>query len=130
LHINQGQRILRVFSNVNPQQVDRVWRLGEPLKQVAKHFLPKISKPFPGSARMLNCLGITKSYRALYDHYMLQIHDHMKADLAYQKSAQQMEAMSGQYMLEQTFYLPVHAMQNEQQSPLRILERLTGRRLV
>ena len=36
--------------------------------------------------------------------------------------------MAGQYQLEQTFLLPVDAMIDEQQSPLRILERLKGRR--
>jgi hypothetical protein len=38
-------------------------------------------------------------------------------------------AMSGQYQLEQTFYLPVAAMIDAGGSPLRILERLTNRRL-
>ena len=38
-------------------------------------------------------------------------------------------AMAGQYQLEQTFLLPVGAMLDEQRSPLRILERLKGRRL-
>jgi hypothetical protein len=37
--------------------------------------------------------------------------------------------MAGQYQLEQTFLLPVDAMLDESRSPLRILERLTGRRL-
>jgi hypothetical protein len=39
-------------------------------------------------------------------------------------------AMAGQYQLEQTFLLPVGAMLDEQQSPLRILERLKGRPLL
>lgn len=146
---NQGQRILRVFSNINPHGEDRVWRIGEPFEQVAKKFLPQLPKPLPGSAALLKLLGITKSSRTLYDHYMLLIHDHMKADEVYQRTAKQKEirlppnstwiiqtdqvshaAMSGQYMLEQTFYLPVHGMLNEQRSPLRILERLAGRKLV
>jgi hypothetical protein len=33
-------------------------------------------------------------------------------------------------MLEQTFYLPVAAMAEENKSPLRILEKLTKRTLV
>ena len=37
--------------------------------------------------------------------------------------------MSGQFQLEQTFLLPVAAMLDEMRSPLRILERLKGRRL-
>jgi hypothetical protein len=39
-------------------------------------------------------------------------------------------ATAGQYQLEQTFLLPVGAMQNPQRSPLRVLEKLKGRRLV
>jgi hypothetical protein len=39
-------------------------------------------------------------------------------------------ARSGQYQLEQTFLLPVGAMIDERTSPLRVLERLKGRRLV
>jgi len=38
-------------------------------------------------------------------------------------------AMSGQYQLEQTFLLPIGAMREPQRSPLRVLERLKGRRL-
>jgi hypothetical protein len=37
--------------------------------------------------------------------------------------------MSGQFALEQTFYLPVNAMKDPQRSPLRVLERLVGRTL-
>lgn len=145
---NQGQRILRVFCNINPHGEDRVWRVGEPFEKVALAFLPRCSKPFPGKAGMLRMLKITKSYRTPYDHYMLQIHDRMKADEEYQKQAQQQEvrfppgstwivqtddvshaAMSGQYLLEQTFYLPVKAMKDESRSPLRVLEKLLKQKL-
>jgi hypothetical protein len=145
---NQGKRILRVFCNINPDGLDRVWRIGEPFETVAKQFLPALKKPFPGSALMLQLFKITKSYRTLYDHYMLQLHDFMKQDSAYQKNATQQEcrfaanttwvvqtdhvshaAMSGKHVLEQTFYLPVTAMLNESLSPLRILERLLQKRL-
>lgn len=146
---NQGKRILRVFCNINPNQEDRVWRVGEPFEKVAHHFLPQIKKPLPGSAAFLRFLKITKSYRTHYDHYMLNLHDNMKANEAYQKEAAQQQicfpansswivqtdhvshaAMQGQYVLEQTFYLPVRAMQDETQSPLRILERMLMQKLV
>lgn len=146
---NQGKRILRVFSNVNPNGEDRVWRTGEPFEKVAARFLPTISKPLPGTAALLRFLKITKSYRTLYDHFMLQMHDNMKADLHYQQDAEQREvrfpsgstwivqtdhvshaAMKGQHLLEQTFYLPVNAMENPGLSPLRVLERMLGRELV
>lgn len=143
---NQGRRILRVFSNINPAGQTRHWRIGEPFAEVATRFLPLVSKPWPGSATLLKWLKITKSRRTTYDHLMLQIHDRMKADLSYQANAFQQDihfspgatwivqtdhvshaAIAGQHVLEQTFYLPVTAMVNPALSPLRILEKLTGR---
>ena len=146
---NHGHRLLRVFSNINPYNQARVWRIGESFEEVARTFLPLIGKPLPGSAQCLNLLRLTKSLRSEYDHIMLQIHNRMKKDLDYQRNAKQIEisfptgsswivqtdsvphaAMSGQFLLEQTFYIPVAAMRDSNQSPLRILERLTGRKLV
>ena len=39
-------------------------------------------------------------------------------------------AMAGQYQLEQTFLLPLAAMHDPARSPLRVLERIKGRKLV
>lgn len=146
---NHGMRILRVFSNINPEGKARVWRLGEPFEQVAKQFLSKLKTPIPGSATLLHLLKITKKRRTLYDHYMLQLHDAMKGDVNYQRNAKQQEihfptqttwvvqtdhvshaAMSGQHLLEQTFYLPVNAMQDSHKSPLRTLEKLINKPLI
>lgn len=145
----QGKRILRIFTNVNNENKERVWRLGAPFAKVLEHFLPQLNKPFSGSAFMLHALKITKTRRSLYDHYMLQLHNVMKADLEYQKQVSQMEfrfpagstwivytdqvshaAMSGQHVLEQTFYLPIHAMVNKDRAPLKILEQRIGIDLV
>src|SRR5208282_5243209 len=68
----QGVRILRVFTNVNPQK-PRIWRVGEPFEQVAVNFLPAIKPPRPGSASLLRFLHIVKGRRTEYDHYMLGI---------------------------------------------------------
>ena len=146
---NQGKRILRVFCNINPHREDRIWRVGEPFEKVAKQFLPTISRPLPGNRTALRVLNITKSYRTLYDHYMLRMHNRMKADEQYQAQAEQQiirfptgsswivqtdhvshAAMQGQYVLEQTFYFPVDAMQNSALSPLKILEKLLNQPLV
>jgi hypothetical protein len=143
----QGLRILRVFTNVNPS-LPRQWRVGEPFEQVAKTFLPNIRPPFPGSSWLLYRMRIVKGVRTPYDHLMLGIHDRMKADEDYQLKCAQTRlaipagttwacftdsvshaAMSGQFAFEQTFYLPVDAMQDASRSPLRVLERLTGRAL-
>ena len=146
---NRGERILRVFTNVNPHGEPRVWRVGEPFEQMAKRFLPGIKPQLPGSAWLLSLLHITKSPRSAYDHLMLHLHDGMKADLDYQQSCPQETmpfppgsvwvcfsdqtshaVMSGQFMLEQTFFLPVRAMVQPECAPLGILERLKGRALV
>jgi hypothetical protein len=146
---NYGERILRVFTNVNPNGAPRVWRVGEPFETVARRFLPR-AKPYSAwQATLLHRLHITKSLRSEYDHLMLQLHDGMKGDPDYQKSGTLQTvafapgatwmcfsdqaphaAMSGQYMMEQTLHLPVSAQYDPSSSPLAILQRLTGRELL
>ncbi|SCK53732.1 3-deoxy-D-manno-oct-2-ulosonic acid (Kdo) hydroxylase [Variovorax sp. HW608] len=146
---NYGERILRVFTNANPDGAPRVWRVGEPFEAVARRFLPR-AKPYSRlQARLLRALRVTKSLRSEYDHLMLQLHDGMKSDLEYQKNSEQQTVpfpagsvwvcfsdqtshavMSGQYMLEQTLHLPAARQYNPESSPLAILSRLTGRKLV
>jgi 3-deoxy-D-manno-octulosonic acid hydroxylase-like protein len=144
-----GRRILRVFSNVNPEGQGRLWRLGAPFESLAPRFLPGVPRPLWGSSALLYWCGITKSRRSAYDHFMLQLHDRMKADAAYQQQPghESFEfpagstwiaftdqvahaAMRGQHAFEQTYYLPLEAMADASTSPLRVLERFTGRRLV
>jgi hypothetical protein len=146
---NYGERILRVFTNVNPGGEARVWRVGEPFEAVARRFLPQARPYAAWQAKLLQALKVTKSFRSEYDHLMLQLHDRMKADEAYQRGGPQLTfpfpsgstwvcfsdqtvhaAMSGQYMLEQTFHLPVAHQYDPQASPLAILTRLAGRPLV
>lgn len=146
---NYGERILRVFCNVNPDGVPRVWRVGEPFETVARQFLPRAKPYAPWQASVMKALHITKSYRSEYDHLMLQLHDGMKGDMAYQESAGQVTmpfaagsvwvcfsdqashaVMSGQYMLEQTLHLPPEKQYDPAASPLAILSKLTGRQLV
>lgn len=146
---NYGERILRVFANINPAGTPRVWRVGDEFEAVARQFLPR-AKPYRRwQARALNALHVTKSLRSEYDHYMLQLHDAMKFDEQYQKSGAQLTVpfaagsvwvcysdqavhavMSGQYMVEQTLHLPPGREANPQSSPLAILTRLVGRPLV
>ena len=105
--------------------------------------------PLPGVGALLAALRITKRVRTPYDALMLQLHDRMKQDTAFQEGSPQERvdlpagsswmtftdqvshaAMAGQYQFEQTFLVQVSAMLDETRSPLRLLERATGRRLV
>jgi hypothetical protein len=80
---------------------------------------------------------------------MLQLHDGMKSDMDYQRNCEQQTVpfpsgsvwicfsdqashavMSGQYMMEQTLHLPAASQYNPDASPLAILSRLTGRKLI
>jgi hypothetical protein len=143
-----GKRILRVFTNVNPEGRARSWRIGDDFEAVARHFAPGLRVPLPGTSHLLALLRMTKTPRSPYDALMLQLHDRMKADEDFQSRSPQMAvdfpagstwvaftdqvshaAMAGQYQLEQTFLLPIAAMQDPDRSPLRVLERITGRRL-
>ena len=144
-----GERLLRVFTNLNPAGAPRVWRVGEDFETVARRFLPR-AKPYRlWQARLLNAVHATKSLRSEYDHLMLQLHDLMKFDEHYQKHGTQLTmpfppgsvwvcfsdqathaVMSGQFMMEQTLYLPPGKEVNPASSPLAILTRLMGRPLV
>ncbi len=146
---NRGERILRVFSNVNPHGEDRVWRVGEMFEPMARELLPRVRSMLPGEASVLSALRVTKSPRSEYDHVMLGLHDAAKRDLGYQRECAQREvrfapgttwlcysdqvmhaASSGQFMLEQTTHLPLSALYEPARSPLAVLERITGRKLV
>jgi hypothetical protein len=145
----KGQRILRIFTNINHEEKPRVWRLGEPFEDVAEKMAPRASSPIWGAAYLYKLLGITKDYRTPYDHYMLQIHDTMKGDSHYQKTVPQCEvkfppgstwmvftdqvshaAMSGQHVLEQTYHLPVDGIKNASTVPLRVLEKKLKKPLI
>ncbi len=144
----RGDRILRVFCNINPHAEPRVWETGEPFEAVASRFRDRIPPQLPGSAWLLERLRVTKQRRSEYDHIMLELHDLAKEDDVYQQSTAKTRiefsagstwivftdrvmhaALAGQHMLEQTFYLPVHAMQDEHYAPLRVLEHLYRRKL-
>jgi hypothetical protein len=146
---NQGRRILRVFSNVNPEGEPRRWEVGEPFEVFAPKFVDRITVPSALSGMLLEHLRVTRGRRTPYDYVMLQLHDRGKADMAYQKASPKTAiafppgttwivytdrvmhaALGGQHLLEQTFHLPVAAMRHPERSPLRILERLYQRPLV
>lgn len=138
-----GLRILRVFCNVNPHDAPRVWNLGEPFPQVLEHFSARIRPYSKLKAKTLKLIRTTKTLRSAYDHYMLHLHDTMKLDESYQAKVQKIQvdfpaqstwivftdhvshaALSGQHLLEQTFYLPVEKMANPECSPLKQWQKI------
>jgi len=145
----RGRRILRVFSNIHPKGGARVWHVGEPFEDVAKRYAARARKDLLLEPWLFETLGVTRGRRTDYDYLMLGLHDGAKLDSHYQENSPQFEfsfptgttwlcftdqtmnaALSGQFCLEQTFHLPVEALRFPERSPLRVLERLTGRTLV
>lgn len=137
----QGWRILRVFCNVNPDQKPRVWNLGEPFANLLPQFAAQLPPYHALKAKLLHKFRVTRTLRTAYDHYMLHLHDHMKLRDAYQAQLKKTQidfpaqstwivftdhvshaALGGQYLLEQTFYLPVSAMLNPNNSPFKQME--------
>jgi hypothetical protein len=144
-----GNRILKLFCNVGPGNQTHLWRIGEPFERTAERFLPLIKPPFPFSSEVLMLTSTTKSRRTVYDHFMLSLQDRMKRDERYQAEAEQSKIefpagstwlaftdqvshaeLRGQYQLEQTFLLDVNRLHDPSTSPLHLLQRLTGRKLV
>ena len=145
---NRGERILRVFRNINPEAKPRVWRIGEPFADVARRFRQQMPPYRRWQALALHRLGVTKSLRSPYDHIMMHLHDLMKADLDYQRNCPQQTVpfapgstwvcfsdqtshavMSGQFMLEQTLHPAVAVMQAPDKAPISVLEALWRRPL-
>jgi hypothetical protein len=143
---NRGARILRVFTNLNRAGKARVWNVGEPFEPFAARFMPRIPRYSPGLASLLAAVHVTKTRRTEYDHVMLKLHDLAKLDTEYQANCPKIRfefppgsswicfsdqvlhaVLGGQFMMEQTYFLPVEAMAHPDWSPLRILERRYGR---
>jgi 3-deoxy-D-manno-oct-2-ulosonic acid (Kdo) hydroxylase len=144
----QGRRILRLFSNIHPGHVPRVWNVGEPFAEMAAKLLPRVKEPVALTPRFLAAIGATRGVRSAYDSLMLGLHDRAKHDADYQARTTRTElqfppgstwlcftdqvmhaVLSGQFMLEQTFHLDVEAMAEPARSPIRVLETILGRRL-
>jgi hypothetical protein len=145
----QGNRILRLFCNVNPEGQTHLWRIGGPFEQTAGRFLSSIKPPFPFSSAVLMLTSTTKSRRTVYDHIMLCLQDRMKRDQHYQEETEQAKvefpadstwlaftdqvshaAIRAQYQLEQTFLLDISRLHDQSTAPLHVLEKLAGRKLV
>ena len=144
-----GDRILRVFVNINPAQ-DRVWITSETFEGLAERFarqvgIPKATGGAQVFGRMARALGMRQLSRSPYDAFMLRFHDFLKENSEFQRDCakQQWEfppgscwicytdmvshaVLSGRFALEQTFLVSRHAMALPEKSPIRILERICG----
>lgn len=152
-----GDRILRFFTNLNPQR-SRVWITSDPFPALASAFaeeagLLKAARHEPFHFRqLLGGLGAIARLRGLtrsrYDTLMHRFHNFLKESRKFQETWPQTRVefppksswlvftdmvshavVAGQFALEQTFIVSRQAMLRPDQAPLNVLERLTGVRL-
>jgi hypothetical protein len=100
-------------------------------------------------APLLRTVGIKGMERSAYDRFMLHFHDYLKESDEYQNKWPRIRlefgpgatwmvftdqvphaAISGQFMVEQTYIVPVKAMVTPERCPLRVLEAHCGKALV
>jgi hypothetical protein len=147
-----GNRILRMFHNLNPE-ASRIWYTGDPFEKLAatfkEHMTPtkKVSSStlnaIPGFKRLASMLGITMSDSSPYDRWMMNFHNFLKENTEFQGNTRKNRwefppgsawivftdgvshaAMSGQYALEQTFIISKDDMVAPELTPINILNRL------
>jgi hypothetical protein len=106
----------------------------------------KLRKTF---APVFRAVGVKGMDRSAYDRFMLKFHDYLKENTDYQTKWAKIRmefppgstwmvytdqvphaAISGQFMTEQTFIIPVKAMVTPERCPLRVLEKHCGKALV
>ncbi len=152
-----GDRILRVFTNINPTR-PRIWETSEKFPVIVGKFaddagLAKFAQASGSLSNkvkktmtpMLRVVGIKGMERSAYDRFMLHFHDYLKENRDYQQKWPRVQlefgpgstwmvytdqvphaAISGQFVTEQTYIIPVKAMVAPEHCPLRVLEAHCG----
>ena len=155
----RGWRILRFFHNIHPSRT-RDWVIGEAFPKVVTSFSPgSLALPhadnalFRGGKQLAMATGLARLVpqwkRTPYDEFMMRLHNAMKESEEFQQNCAKEHVefapgsswmvytetvphavLGGQYALEQTFLVDPAAMVTPESSPVRVLEKMAGARLV
>ena len=147
-----GDRILRIFTNLNPTE-PRVWNTAETFEALAERFAGSAGLPLPKSyasprrlaLRLAGAVGLGSLARSPYDRWMLRFHHFLKAHEDFQRTTPRARwefpplstwlvftdmvshaVLFGQYALEQTIFVARQSLVTPEKSPAEILERLAG----
>ena len=154
---SRGNRILRVFTNINPTE-PRVWVTADSFDRLAERFAGTSGMPLPrgvasGPRKILVKLAEAARLHSLarppYDDWMLHFHHFLKANREFQNTSSRTRwefpprsawlvftdmvshaVLSGQFALEQTFIVSKNALVLPEKAPVSILERIAGRPVV
>lgn len=152
----RGDRILRFFTNVNPEN-PRHWKTGsEVFPALAERFARAsglLAKAERGglvsrARRWGAALGLPVAAHSAYDRFVLLFHDFLKSDDGYQRSAPADEfrfppgsswmvytdtvshaVLSGRFAIEQTVRIARRSLAVPDRAPIAVLEKLAGRAL-
>ncbi|HEV8129747.1 MAG TPA: Kdo hydroxylase family protein [Acidobacteriota bacterium] len=150
---SHGNRLLRVFTNINPSR-PRIWITSDNFEQLAAKYAREAGLPKkPGAARQLqhqllrflSGIGLPVVDRSEYDQFMLRFHDFLKKNIAFQQQGRKdrwefpadsswicftdttsHSCISGQYALEQTFIVNRNSLVWPEKAPIAILEEMVG----
>jgi len=154
---SNGNRILRVFTNINPTE-PRVWLTSETFEELAPRFAgaggmppprPVASGPRKVLIELARAARLHSLARSPYDNWMLSFHHFLKANQEFQEKCARRQwefppqttwlvftdmvshaVLSGQFALEQTFIVSKNVLVLPEKAPVRILERIAGCQLV
>jgi hypothetical protein len=146
----RGNRILRVFENLNPDRV-RVWNTGDSFDVLARTFRDECKAPGDLDAAprsflpraIMKALGLKAASGSNYDKWMLDFHNFLKENSHFQQTCRKNTwqfspgsawivytdmvshaVLSGQYAMEQTFLVDYRAQVLPDKAPINILRRL------
>lgn len=148
---SNGDRILRIFTNINPSE-PRIWITSDTFEGLAARFagagmpLPKgLSRPQKALMKFAQAVGFRSLARPPYDKWMLRFHHFLKADEEFQRTCPRSQwefppnctwivftdmvshaVLSGRFALEQTFIVSKESLLLPEKAPVKILERLAG----
>ena len=154
-----GNRILRCFTNINPNR-PRIWNTtSDGFPALAEAFAAQagLARIAAQGSRLANPLvrnlkkifGFKAVGHSAYDRFMLAFHDFLKEKTDFQQGCPKIRlqfppgstwicftdsvphaVLSGQYALEQTFIIALPSLLLPGQAPIRVLERMAGKPLI
>jgi hypothetical protein len=148
----RGQRILRLYTNINPTD-ERVWMTSDAFAKVLQKYGDKVGLPSTQTNTWVRRLGHgllgffqpTVLERTEYDEFMLRLHHFLKTNDDFQENAPRRlwhfkpgtawllfsdtishAELRGQYALEHSFFVAPESLALPAESPPFLLERACG----
>jgi hypothetical protein len=147
-----GQRILRLFVNINPTE-PRIWVTSDPFGKLLERFGREAGLPNRQTSgwteglrqTVLSVFQPARRRRSVYDSFMLRFHDHLKANDEFQEHGPKKfwsfapgsawivftdvtshAALRGRFALEHSYFVAPESLALPEESPPALLEKACG----